>query len=451
MRPVANSSERLSKTRLGAYSLAEFPSNMMTTPVALFLPAFYTQDLGLSLTAVGLILMGARVWDVATDPIIGYFGDRTRTPIGRRKPWILAALPMMMVAVYFLFLPTGETVTNTYLFGWIMLLYLGWTFLNIPYYAWGAELSVDYQERTRITGWRTMIGVSGTVFAILLPNIGQTFFDFGGRSGETLYVIGIGVLCLLPLCLLTPIVAVPEKDNFVPSRIPIFEGLKIMLSNAAFRRLVACYFFTYLAVALTAPLFVLFINHVIEDPTAAPRVVLGYYVANMLGIPLWMWVARKTDKHTSWLTSLLIMGITFPCFMFLGSGDLWLAAGLLFIVGIGGGNLNVVPASMKADVIDLDTLESGEERAGLFFAAWSTATKVVLAVGVGISLPLLDLFGFDPSIKNGPDELFALQAYYSFVPVIFYLLAAYLLLRWPITREKHSEIRAQLATQEGSA
>ena len=73
---------------------------------------------------------------------------------------------------------------------------------------------------------------------------------------------------------------------------------------------------------------------------------------------------------------------------------------------------------------------------------------MVLAVGVGISLPLLDLFGFDPSIKNGPDELFALQAYYSFVPVIFYLLAAYLLIRWPITRERHSEIRAKLAAQE---
>ena len=264
---MESNGERLSKARLGAYSLAEFPSNMMTTPVALFLPAFYTQDLGLSLTAVGLILMGARVWDVATDPIIGYFGDRTRTPIGRRKPWILAALPMMMVAVYFLFLPEGE-VTNTYLFGWIMLLYLGWTFLNIPYYAWGAELSVDYQERTRITGWRTMIGVSGTVFAILLPNIGQTFFDFGGRSGETLYVIGIGILCLLPFCLLTPIATVPEKDNFVPSRIPIFEGLKIMLSNAAFRRLVACYFFTYLAVALTAPPPIPTINN---SPAASQR------------------------------------------------------------------------------------------------------------------------------------------------------------------------------------
>ncbi len=416
---------------------------MMTTPVALFLPAFYTQDLGLSLTAVGVILMLARVWDVITDPLIGYFGDRTKTALGRRKPWIFAALPMMLVAVYFLFLP-GEEVSNLYLFGWIMLLYLGWTFFNIPYYAWGAELSTNYQERTRITGWRTMIGVGGTVFAILLPNIGQTFFDYGGRSGETLYLIGIGILVLLPICLLTPLATVPERDNFVPSRIPIFAGLRIMLRNTAFRRLVACYFFTFLAVALTSPLFVLFINHVIADPTAAPRVVLGYYVANMLGIPLWMWLAQKSDKHYSWLISLLVMGLTFPCFIFLGEGDVLLAAGLLFVVGIGGGNLSVVPASMKADVIDLDTLESGEDRAGLFFAAWSTATKLVLAVGVGISMPLLDLFGFDPSIKNGPDELFALQAYFSFVPVMFYLIAAYLLLSYPITRKKHQKIRAEL-------
>ncbi len=445
---MAQVEKPLGKGLLVRYGLAEFPSNMMTTPVALFLPAFYTQDLGLSLTAVGLILMSARVWDVFTDPVIGYLGDRTNTVLGRRKPWILAGLPMMMAGVYFLFLP-GESVSNLYLFGWIMLLYLGWTFLNIPYYAWGAELSSDYGERTRITGWRTMIGVAGTVFAILLPNIGQTFFDFGGRSGEALYLIGIAVLMLLPVCLLIPVSTVAEREHFVPSRMPILEGMKIMLSNAAFRRLVACYFFTYLAVALTTPLFVLFINHVIGDPTAAPKVVLGYYIANMLGIPLWIWVAKKTDKHYSWLISLLLMGITFPCFIFLGNGDLLLGAGLLFIVGIGGGNLSVVPASMKADVIDLDTLESHEDRAGFFFAAWSTATKVVLAVGVGISMPLLDFFGFDPGIVNPPDQLFALQAYFSFAPVIFYLLAAFLLLRYPITRQHHEQISAELRARAG--
>ena len=142
-----------------------------------------------------------------------------------------------------------------------------------------------------------------------------------------------------------------------------------------------------------------------------------------------------------------LMAVSFPCFIFLGEGDLWDAAALLFVVGIGGGNFAVVPSSMKADVIDLERLESGEDRAGLFFSAWSTATKMVSALGVGISMPLLDLLGVDPTVTNAPDQVFALQAYFSFVPVAFYALAAYLVVKYPITRSRHHEIREQLAAE----
>ena len=416
---------------------------MVSMPVALFLPAFYTQELGLGMAAVEFILMMARFWDVVTDPIIGYLGDRTSTPIGRRKPWIIVAVPMMMASVYFLFMPP-EGIGSGYLLGWIMLLWLGWTLFNIPYYAWGAELSTDYTERTRITGWRTILGLVGTVIAVTLPAGSQWLFDYGGKSGEALTLIGLAVLVMLPLCVAIPILTTKERDNFVPSKIDILPGLKIMWSNAPFRRLVLAFVFSSLAVALTAPLFVLFINHIVGDATAAPRIVLGYYVTNMLGVPFWMWLAEKTDKHISWLISLGLMAVTFPCFLLLGEGDVWQAAALLCLVGIGGGNFNVVPASMKADVIDLDTLESGDDRAGLFFAAWSTATKMVHALGVGIALPVLAWFGFDPTIKNPPEQLFALQAFYSLAPIAFYALAAVLLIRYPITRAKHTEITLRL-------
>ena len=105
----------------------------------------------------------------------------------------------------------------------------------------------------------------------------------------------------------------------------------------------------------------------------------------------------------------------------------------------------VVPTSMKADVIDLDRLESGEDRAGLFFAAWSTSTKLVTALGVGISLPALAYFGFDPTIVNGEDELFSLRAWFALVPVLFYLVSAILVVGYPITKAKHKEIREEIA------
>lgn len=442
--------EPLSKRRLLTYSAAELPMSMILTPVTLFLPAFYTQDLGLGMAAVGFLLMLSRLWDVVTDPVIGYLSDRTHTRIGRRKPWIIAAVPIAMISIYQLFYPP-EGVGELHLLGWIMLLWLGWTLFNIPYFAWGAELSQDYTERTRITGWRTIAGLCGTLLAIGIPAGSQAVFGWGGRSSEMVTIIGAAALVLLPLLILPAAALVPERRDFVPAQIKVWAGLKIMWQNGPFRRLLFAFVFSSTAVALGAPLFVIFITHVIVDPTAASLVVLGYYVGNLLGVPLWVWLSHKTDKHITWLCSISLMAFMFPQFMWLGEGDLFWAASILFILGIGGGNLNVVPTSMKADVIDLDTLESGADRAGLFFAAWSTATKLVMAFGVGISLPVLAYLGFNPSVTNGPDELFALRAWYAFSPVPFYLLSAILIIRYPITRKRHQEMRAALEARAAAA
>mgnify|MGYP001814269922 FL=1 len=264
---------------------------------------------------------------------------------------------------------------------------------------WGAELSPMYTERTRVTGWRTTAGLLGTLLAIAIPAASPELFGWGGRSGEMIYMIGVAALVLTPLLVAPAVARVPEKNDFVPAQKNIIDGLKIMWGNGPFRRLLFAFVFSSLAVALSAPLFVLFISHVIEDPTAAPRVVLGYYGGSLIGIPFWVWLAEKTDKHITWLFSITLMGVMFPQFLWLGPGDTWLAAFFLFVVGLGGGNMAVVPTSMKADVIDLDGLESGEDRAGLFFAAWSTATKMVGALGVGISLPALAYLGFDPTLS----------------------------------------------------
>ena len=435
---------KVPRGRLLCYSAAELPMSMASTPVSLFLPAFYTQDLGLGMAAVGGILMLSRLWDVVTDPVIGYLSDRTKTRIGRRKPWIIASVPIVMVSIYFLFFPP-DGVTQLYLLVWIMVLWFGWTLFNIPYFAWGAELSPVYSERTRVTGWRTVAGLLGTLLAIAIPAGSQALFGWGGRSGEIVFMIGIVALCLTPLFVFPAVALVPDKNDFIPAQMNIWAGLKIMWSNRPFRRLLFAFVFGSLAVSLSAPLFVLFINHVINDPTAAPKAVLGYFGGSLLGIPFWIWLSKKTDKHITWLCSISLMAAVFPQFIWLGEGDLLLAAFFLFVLGVGGGNMNVVPTSMKADVIDLDSLESGEDRAGLFFAAWSTATKMVQALGVGISLPALAYLGFDPTVVNAPEELYSLRAWFSFVPVLFYVLSAILVIGYPITKARHAEIRMQIA------
>jgi Na+/melibiose symporter-like transporter len=157
-------STTLKRSTLFYYSLTDLPVAMSIFPVIVFIPRFYASDIGVSLALVGTIMIGVRIFDVLTDPLMGYLSDHTRSRFGRRRPWILAATPLMMLAIYQLFLPP-EGAGAQHMLIWSMTLSVATTMMLIPYYAWGAELSTDYNERSRVTGARAMAGVLGSLTA----------------------------------------------------------------------------------------------------------------------------------------------------------------------------------------------------------------------------------------------------------------------------------------------
>ena len=145
----------LKRTTLFFYGLTDMPVSMALFPVLVFIPKFYTSDMGVPLALAGSIILAVRIFDVFTDPLFGFISDKTRTPWGRRRPWIAMAVPIMMLSIYQLFLPP-DGAGALHMFVWMMLLSIATTIMIIPYYAWAAELSPDYNERSRITGWRSM-------------------------------------------------------------------------------------------------------------------------------------------------------------------------------------------------------------------------------------------------------------------------------------------------------
>ena len=122
-------------------------SAVMTLPMALFIPAFYAGELGLPLAGVGAMIAVSRIFDVIADPLIGVVSDRLHTRWGRRKPWLAAGTPIIMLATWMLFVPTGQ-VSLIYLMIWTSVLSIGYSLFDLPYKAWGAELSTGYSERS---------------------------------------------------------------------------------------------------------------------------------------------------------------------------------------------------------------------------------------------------------------------------------------------------------------
>lgn len=440
---MSKTDKPLSRRTLFFYGLADMPIQMAAIPVAAFIPNYYGQDLGLSLAAVGTIWLMTRLFDAVSDPLIGWLSDRTSTPWGRRRVWMVAAVPIMMISVYKLFMPSGE-VTELYLLGWLVALWIGWTMLFIPYYAWAAELSTDYNERTRITGWRAWIGMAANVVSKVVPVLAIFFFDYGGTA-ETLFLIGVMTLVLLPVTVGLCVTNVPEPQDYRPTQIALLPGLKLMLKNGPFKRLVVAFFVNQLGSAVSTALVVFYIRNVLEEEQSSILMLLVYYGFNLLGIPFWIWFSSVVSKHRAWCMALFVFAGFQSCYLLLGPGDFYNMLPITACTGFLGGAFFVIPNSMKADVIDIDRLETGEDRTAWYFAVWSFTTKVALSVGPWLALTLLAVVGFDPSIAARSEEgIEGLKLLFVLGPATGFVLAALIAWNHPLDQKRHAEIRREL-------
>jgi Na+/melibiose symporter-like transporter len=373
--------------------------------------------------------------------------DRTRAKWGRRKVWVVAGAPVFVLASWMLFVPPPD-VTALYFAGWLVLFWLGFSMINIPYYAWGAELSPDYHERTRITTWRTISGTLGSFAFLLIPAVRQEFFGVGGQPGEVLAIIATIAVVTIPVFVAFAAANVPDRGMALDApQVPILRGIRVMSRNGPFLRLLAAFTIVGLGPVLQGAMFPFFMQHVVGDSTSGPKILLIYYPTVAFGILIWAALARRIDKHRAWMVGMTVMAGVTVSYMLVGEGDLLLMTCILAMSGIGSGALSALPASMKADVVDLDALESGEDRAGLFFAAWSLAVKAIAAFGQGIAFTALAVIGFEAKGVNGPDEIFGLRVFYSAGPMVLYVIAMLMVAGYPLTSKRHAELRRELETR----
>ena len=441
---AAQAPTRLPLPTLVAYAALELPVMGALNLMTLFL-GFRYAELGVSLGQVAWIVLIARLLDVAIDPAVGFLSDRTRSRFGRRKVWVMAGAPIYAFAVWRLFIPPSE-VDAVYFATWMIVFWLGFSMINIPYYAWGAELSPDYHERTRVTTWRTFAGSGGFWLGVTIP----TLVFAGDRASAELSHLGETLRqALLPIAMLAVAFLVPDTGTGAAS-IPVLRGLRVMLSNGPFLRLLAAFTIVGLGPALQGVMYPFFVRHVVGSSGAGISNLIAYIPFVMAGIVGWGLLARRMEKHQAWMCGMAFMVFATSLYMLVGTGDEALMLGVLMTSGIGSGALTALPSSMKADVVDLDAIESGEDRAGLFFAAWSLAVKAITALGQFIALGTLALIGFQADGVNPPEKLLGLRVFYSAGPGLLYLIGLLLVWGYPITSARHAELRAKLAARRSS-
>lgn len=433
------------------YALPALALAVPTIPVAVYLPTFYAETVGLGLTLTGVILFASRAFDVITDPLVGVLSDRTKSRFGRRKPWALAGGCLVAPALIALFNPP-DGATWVYLLGVSLLVYLGWTMIAVPYFAWAAELSTDYSERAKLTSWREGLTLVGIVIAGSVPAI---IAGSGGTESEGLLAVALVAVALgLPTFFLLAWY-VPDRANLSRSkpkqsiaqtRFSFKNTIHALRANGPFRRLISAWFVNGFANGLPAALFPLYLTHALgASETEKGILIFSYFAAGIAALPFWMFLSRHIGKHRAWCVAMMIAVAAFAWVPFIEHGAIIAFAIVCVVSGSALGADLALPPAMQADVIDYDKWRFDQDRAGTFFAMWSMATKFALALGVGLAFPALDAFGFSSQGDNTATALLALTVIYAGIPCVLKTIAIAMVWNHPISARRLRAIQSRIA------
>ncbi|MCA0303417.1 MAG: MFS transporter [Proteobacteria bacterium] len=470
-------SVRLRFDRLVAYSTNQLPLNMAALPVVLNVSHFYGEVLKVPLGIMGLIFIATRVIDAVQDPVIGLISDRFthRGPRGRLT-FVALMLPLMIGGFYMLFHPPQSIYSQpgllaSWLFVALFVVHLGYAGVSISYHAHGAELSDDYNERTRVTVGREVFGLLGMTLAVVLP----TFLT--ARFGEHQGYIYMGLL-FIPITLafaaptllwsppsvhppvvrdnpeahvryfrdwlvgLLPSLARPtrnmENSGTLRTLVPFFAPLK----NRLFRRLLLVFVVNGSALGVAVSVMLFYVEHVLKgNKLQAGIILLIYFGSAAASVPMWMILSRRFSKTAAWFIAMVITAVAMSTAVFLGAGDFALFVPIAVVTGMGIGADYGLPPSVLADIINAEEAKDTKGDTGAYFGLWALSTKLATAIGAAGSLPVAALLGFNPSVGSYSGT--ALIVVYIALPVAIKVIAA--LLIWYIRIEaERGSVRQEL-------
>ncbi|MCU0598002.1 MAG: glycoside-pentoside-hexuronide (GPH):cation symporter [Desulfobacterales bacterium] len=438
--------KKLNWTQRTAYAAPAFALAVVGIPVYVYIPKFYTDVIGVHVSAMGLILLIVRLFDAVTDPAIGLISDRIQTPFGRRRPFIAVGALLTGAAVLLLFNPphVDADAATVWFMVLIFLLFLFWTVIIVPYESLGPELTFDYNERTTLFGMRDGALIAGTLVAAASPAAIKALVSLPeGGQGErdTFFILSVIYVPLIFASAFWCVWTFKERAvKLTVQRDNIVKQLSSSLRNRPFRILLISYTISAIGNNLPATLILYYVEYVLHSTRADLYLVL-YFVTGVLFLPLWVTGAKRYEKKLMWLLSMAVNTGAFSGVFFLGPGDELAYGILVFISGIGFGATLAIPSAIQADVIDYDELISGQRREGLYIGLWSIAKKMAAAFGVGVGLALLGVSGYVPNVKQPDSVVFSLRVLYALVPCICNAVAIVIAFAYPISGSIHKNIR----------
>ncbi|MBF8150239.1 MFS transporter [Winogradskyella sp. F6397] len=450
-----------------AFGVGMFANQMFPAIMGIFMVVL-VEDLGFPGWMWGVIFFAPRIFDSITDPIMGFISDNTKSKWGRRRQYVLIGGIIMGIAYIFmwqLYRDNSLEFNFWYFFIWSLIFYLGLTLFSVPYVAMGYEMSDDFHERTNIMAISQFIGQWAWVIAPLFWII---MYDQDWFPSADVAVRQLSVWVAIPcaVCAMVPALFIKSEStlnkdyeplnraNIGNSLRKIYDSFLEAFKIKEFRKICGATFLIFNAFNTVAALtFFVIVYKLFNGDAEASGVwvslfgCLGALGTTFIVIPAVAKMSKAFGKKKAFMLAqgISIIGYVLLWFLFV-PGKPWLYIIALPFFSFGIGSLFTIMMSMTADIIDVDELNTGMRREGIFGAIYWWMVKVGFAIAGALSGFIIWIVGFDSNLATTDQQsaVDGLHAFFCFFPLVGTLIAMYIMRNYDITEEKANKTRAQL-------
>ncbi|BAY99058.1 putative sugar transporter [Tolypothrix tenuis PCC 7101] len=455
------------KTKL-AYGAGDLGPAITANIAIFFLLVFFTNVAGIPAGLAGSILMVGKIWDAVNDPFVGFLTDKTKSRRwGRRLPWLLyGAIPF---GVFFFLQWIVPPFSVWGLFWYYVVIGLisqvFYTVVNLPYTAMTPELTQDYDERTSLNSFRFTFSIGGSILSLILSKIVFSVISDRGQQ----YIV-LAAVCTVISVLALYWCVYGTRDRVLafeakriqleePQSLPFPEQIKIAFTNKPFLFVIGIYLCSWLGVQITASIIPYFVVYCMRLQEAdVPTVMIAVQGTALVMLFFWSNLSKKVGKKIVYFLGMILWIIAAAGLYFLQPGQLTLMYIMAIMAGFGVSTAYLVPWSMIPDVIELDELQTGQRREGVFYGFMVLLQKFGLAFGLFLVGNALQAYGFKEAVTGQtalptqPESaLLAIRLAVGPLPTVCLIAGLVLTYFYPITREMHAEIMMKLQQRREKA
>lgn len=454
-------SEKLTFWQKLGYGMGDFYGGGSGTLISFFYLVFLTDVVRISPGLAGTVVLISKIYDSITDPFEGVLSDRTRTRLGRRRPYLLAGIPLVFLSFFALFYPVTYD-SETARFVYVLASYLFYsTIISIVllnYSALQAELTLDYNERTSLATFRIFFSTFSSILCALLPlEIVKAFPDV--RTGWIATAVVFGLLFALPF--IGTVAITRERKEFQKPPAP-FHWKQAFIEPFQVRTFVfvlIMYVTAFTAFDATQSIVVYYIKNYLGRGEEVSFVLGTLLIAQVLSLPLYQWLSKRTSKPRAYIVgAAMFVAVMFFSFVFTPTTPAFVLYVFAALVGMGSGGVVIMVYAIFPDIPDVDELRSNQRREGIYSALTTFTRKLSSALAVFAVAQVLQIAGYIPPVEQAgqliestqtPAFISALRIFFVLIPVAFISFGIFFAAKFPLTVSLYDRLEKVLAAMRG--